>query len=370
MSQPLHVLFSGDLSFSGIFKTKVNANQTVFSDGIRAALKSADFVVANLEGPVTSETLSAQTAVDLRQPPNTIAYLKQRCNPVLNLANNHTLDCGQSGLQETVKTIESADAHSFGIDQTAAIQYLSSGELKIALIAILLPGAYAAATGAESVFTFSNSKKLKSLIKKASEKADWVILNIHGGEEYTRFPSPPRRKLLRRLAALNGVDIIIAHHSHVFQGIETVQKTLIFHSLGNFVFHITKHGTFPATKKSALVQFQFSKESFRYDLLPTKADLQEGRIREGEPMFLEEIKHRSNFTAYYKKWRREAHAVLYATAEQSPQVSGLRGQAFYQLLFSGNFYKKGFKIITDAQKRSLYFGALLYRLLQKAGFNK
>ncbi len=376
MSQTLKVLFSGDLSFSGIFKTKVDANREIFSGAIRSSLKSADFVVANLEGPVTSEPPAAQTALDLHQPLNSIDYLKQRCNPVLNLANNHTLDCGHSGFLETVRQIESAGCCSFGatetLEGTPAIEYLSNGAVRIALIALLLPGEYASDAGAESVFTFSNSANLNRQIEEASKKADWVILNVHGGEEYTRFPSPRRRKILRRLAGLKNVDIIIAHHSHVFQGIEQVDGSVIFYSLGNFVFHIAKHSAFPATLQSALVQFRFSKEGFQYDLTPTATDLDAGLVQEADSELIEEIKRRSDFSAFYRNWLREAHTVLYTNPGQNESAeqnaSGLKKRSFLRLLFSSAFYARSFRILRDPGKRSFYFGALLYRFLKKTGF--
>ncbi len=372
MNSPFNLLFSGDLSFSGIFKSKVRRNDTIFDDSISAALKSADFVITNLEGPVTDQPLTEQNAIDLRQPLNGVAYLAQRCNPVFNLANNHTLDCGLNGLQETTRQIESAGGRSFGADKTAAAVYLTNGEVRIALIAVLLPGAYSAEKGAESVFTFSDSGYLQRQVHEASEKAEYVILNVHGGEEYTRFPSPRRRKILRRLARLQNVDIIIAHHSHVFQGIENVNETLIFYSLGNFVFDLPKHRAFPATRQSALVQFHFDKEGFQYELLPAATDIDAGLVQEAGSEFLEEIKRRSDFSAYYRNWLREAHSVLYADSGQNEPAEKntvrLKERSFLQLVFSASFYARSFRILRDQEKRSSYFGALLYRFLKKTGF--
>ena len=367
MSKPLNILFGGDLSFSGIFKTKVNGHHAIFSNAVARTLKEADFVVTNLEGPVSAQPLAAHSAVDLRQPVHSIDYLKRYCTPVFNLANNHSLDCGLSGLRETKQHIKSAAVRSLGDGD--AIVYLSGGGMRIALIAALFPGEYEKGTQAADLFMTIDSRRFSRQIQKAAANADKVIVQVHGGEEFTRFPSPRRRKRLRQLAALKEVDIVIAHHSHVFQGVEEENGTLLFYSLGNFVFHLEKHRSFPATHKSALLHFQFTKDNVRYSLLPIETDLDAGLIKSASADFLEEIEQRSDFSAYYRSWMREAYAVIYSGQKplRTQSEPGLKNRSLFQLLFSGNFYARSFSIMRDAQKRSIYLSALLYRFLKKTG---
>ena len=58
---------------------------------------------------------------------------------------------------------------------------------------------------------------------------------MHWGVEYANTNSATQRKLAQTLSKL-GVDIIVGHHPHVVQNIELIDNTLVFYSLGNFIF--------------------------------------------------------------------------------------------------------------------------------------
>jgi poly-gamma-glutamate synthesis protein (capsule biosynthesis protein) len=66
-------------------------------------------------------------------------------------------------------------------------------------------------------------------------ESDLQVAYVHWGEEYTSIPSLAQRNFAKVLAEL-GVDIVVGHHPHVVQSIEMVENTLVFYSLGNFIF--------------------------------------------------------------------------------------------------------------------------------------
>ena len=68
--------------------------------------------------------------------------------------------------------------------------------------------------------------------KKKDEK--WII-SIHWGDEYIGIQSKNQINLAHQLIDL-GFDLIIGHHPHVIQPIETFNEKLILYSLGNFIF--------------------------------------------------------------------------------------------------------------------------------------
>lgn len=80
-----------------------------------------------------------------------------------------------------------------------------------------------------------DTKNLEISVKRAREKADYVVVSMHAGEEYTRTPTPLQKDFAR--AAIDfGADMIIGAHPHWTQGIESYKGKYIFYSLGNFVF--------------------------------------------------------------------------------------------------------------------------------------
>ena len=67
-------------------------------------------------------------------------------------------------------------------------------------------------------------------------------------ENYTPFTDVPHMwdREIRHFAIDNGADLVIVHHPHVIQGFEVYNGKLIAHSLGNFVFDLSYPETFPS----------------------------------------------------------------------------------------------------------------------------
>jgi poly-gamma-glutamate synthesis protein (capsule biosynthesis protein) len=65
-----------------------------------------------------------------------------------------------------------------------------------------------------------------------AQKADVVIVSVHGGEEYADQP-PARTRALLHAFVDAGADVVVGHHPHVVQGVEWYSGRPIFYSLGN-----------------------------------------------------------------------------------------------------------------------------------------
>lgn len=80
-----------------------------------------------------------------------------------------------------------------------------------------------------------DTKNLAIAVKRAREQADYVVVSMHAGQEYTREPTTLQKDFAR--AAIDfGADIVIGGHPHWTQGIESYKGKYIFYSLGNFIF--------------------------------------------------------------------------------------------------------------------------------------
>ncbi len=80
-----------------------------------------------------------------------------------------------------------------------------------------------------------DTQKLTLTIQAAKQKADFVVVMMHGGTEYTRQPTQLQRDFAHN--AINaGADIVFGAHPHWIQDTEIYQGKHIFYSLGNFVF--------------------------------------------------------------------------------------------------------------------------------------
>jgi poly-gamma-glutamate synthesis protein (capsule biosynthesis protein) len=79
-------------------------------------------------------------------------------------------------------------------------------------------------------------------IKALKTLCDFLIVSMHWGDEYHLIEPESYQKRLALFLAGQNVDLIIGHHPHVLQRVETLPradggKTLCFYSLGNFVSH-------------------------------------------------------------------------------------------------------------------------------------
>ena len=71
-------------------------------------------------------------------------------------------------------------------------------------------------------------------VARVRTMADRVVVSLHWGAEYQSMPSREQQELAHQLVDA-GVDLIIGHHPHWFQGVEVYKGKVIAYSLGNFV---------------------------------------------------------------------------------------------------------------------------------------
>lgn len=78
--------------------------------------------------------------------------------------------------------------------------------------------------------------ELLDTVRKADQEADFVIVSMHWGTEYTHVPDAEQLSLAQQLADA-GADLIIGNHAHNIQPVEWLNNgnTLCFYALGNLI---------------------------------------------------------------------------------------------------------------------------------------
>ncbi len=188
-----------------------------------------DIISANLEGAVTNDGdhYSPNNAYDFAFKPELIAQLKEYGFNYFSLANNHTTDQGQKGLDESRQNLQALQV-SFSGSGDATIDKFSRQDLKVKNQTIAL-------IGLSMVYNNFDKKQAQSLISQASQETDFVVVNVHWGNEYEHNFNIYQQQVGHELVDA-GADIIIGHHPHVVQGLEIYKNKPIFYSLGNFIF--------------------------------------------------------------------------------------------------------------------------------------
>jgi len=362
--------FTGDTSITGSFIQKIKSDTEIFSPIILERLKSSDWVVSNLEGPVTNATTIIDSSTKIKSPIETIKYLSKRNISIFNLANNHILDARSKGLKDSIDEITKNQCLYFGAslsnDHLKPL-ILEKGNIKIGLIS------FSDTTNNQKsengrVASNKDIKQIKKKIEVLKKTTNYIIINFHGGEEYTRYPSPTKRKLMKKIAKIEAVDVIIGHHSHTLQTYEKYSKTHIFYSLGNFIFDIPNHENYLFTKESSLVTFKFTKEKIIFKWTPYL--IKKARIVDQRQVkFTKTLKEISKLDNYKKQWRKEAYRVLFRKGTKreiktdSIKQKSLQEKSILKLITNRRFYRKAFSVLYSNNYRSLYISATIHRII-------
>ncbi len=231
----LTLLFAGDLMFDRDIRghAERQGNDFIFAP-IKETLDSADLVVINLEGPITSNaSVSRHTTQTTPKhfiftfPLSLAETLATNNIGVVNLGNNHGSNFGVTGVQETVTTLDQAGVQYFG--------YLNGTE--DFLKTDLLVEREGIAIGLVNYNQFSNQTidQVVESIKALRSQCDFLVVYTHWDNEYQLLPARPTVIAAHQFIEA-GADLIIGSHPHVIQSNESYQDKEIYYSLGNFVF--------------------------------------------------------------------------------------------------------------------------------------
>jgi len=221
------ILVVGDMMFDRTIRKKINENgfDHIFSC-VADTLKNYDYVVGNLEGPITANvSVSAGTTVgDLENmrftfPGDTAKMLKKNNFGAVSIGNNHILNFGVFGLEDTEHYLDKAGVGWFGDPYNKYRNSLTKD--KISFISF-------------NQFNGDGVSDVSKEIKNKKAEGNIVIIFAHWGEEYVAANN--FQKTSARAFIDAGADLVVGAHPHVIQEIETYKKKKIYYSLGNFIF--------------------------------------------------------------------------------------------------------------------------------------
>lgn len=242
-SREVNLAFVGDILLDrGVEKKILDIGMDYPYGKIKDILLKSDLVFGNLECPLTERTSSVMKNRRLlfQANPMSSLELKRAGFSILNLANNHAMDYGRTGLLDTINALQNSGIRTVGAGRNGDA---ASKPLFIRVSGITLGFLGYSSFPAEGYF-FSEDKpdvahpdvvKIESQITSAKKKCDLLIVSFHWGREFDFYPGEQQKKLAYK-AIDNGADLVVGHHPHVLQGIEKYKGKLIFYSLGNFIF--------------------------------------------------------------------------------------------------------------------------------------
>jgi poly-gamma-glutamate synthesis protein (capsule biosynthesis protein) len=188
-----------------------------------------DLVIANLEGPVTVYK-SKSVGSKVGETRNTTFTFSQETTQTLfdnkikivNIGNNHILDFGKEGLEQTKHFLTGNKILSFGNHYKRDYLLFNIANLNISFISF-------------NQFLKPDIEETIESIKKTKKISDFVVVYTHWGDEYKKKSNLFQQNTAHRFIDV-GADLIIGSHPHVIQEKEIYKEKYIYYSLGNFIF--------------------------------------------------------------------------------------------------------------------------------------
>jgi poly-gamma-glutamate synthesis protein (capsule biosynthesis protein) len=242
----------GDISLARQVNDWMEQNGAGYPYELIQPLLTGDIVFGNLEGALTDGGEPWPKAFNFRTPPRFASGLAAAGFDVVSLANNHAMDYGVTGLQDTINALEVAGVQHVGtgdVRRGIIPRFTDANGVRVAFVAcVLTPGEGSgfsieswAFDGASTGLFVCDLAALAQQIMAARESpkidADFVVVSIHAGDEYVNAPNTTQRELAEAALAA-GADVVLGHHAHVVQPIEQRGNQLIAWGLGNFIFDL------------------------------------------------------------------------------------------------------------------------------------
>lgn len=232
MKKEVTVVFGGDLMFDRYIRQKLAQHGEDHAlSCVDEVLLPADLVVANLEGPITSNSSMSLGSV-IGSPenftftfPTTTGTMLARHNiRLVNIGNNHIMNFSRSGLLETEKWLDAAGVAYFGDPDKLEEERVERLEIQG------IPFSFVN----WSDWTSDKTDHTVSQVRKEAEAGRVTVVYTHWGEEYVE-PTERMRALAHSFAEAGAV-LVVGSHPHVVQESEVYKGAHIYYSLGNFVF--------------------------------------------------------------------------------------------------------------------------------------
>jgi len=228
-----HIKATSTIIFVGDIMLSRNVERTMEMLGYDYVYKGlgdlfvADSVIANFEGSipathVPTPDFTFKFSVNQKFLPSLLASGVTH----LSLANNHSLDYGSEGYQNTRQVLAGYGFEVFGhpsLIATSSIKYIESGDKTVGILALT------------NLFVKPTEVELSNWVSQMKAQSDVQIAYIHWGEEYELVHNASQETLAHMLVD-DGIDLVVGHHPHVVQDVEKYKNAIIFYSLGNFIF--------------------------------------------------------------------------------------------------------------------------------------
>ena len=206
--------------------------------------------LVNLETAVTDRGEPwPDKGIHYRMHPGNLPCIEAAGIDGVSLANNHVLDWGQVGLDDTIRHLGKAGIACAGagpdLAAASAPCVFATGAGRVLFFGACtsysgVPKAWAAEPRKPGVnFTARlgdrSVQEIATAVARVRQPGDLVILSLHWGGNWGYRIDPDERSFAHRLIDEAGVDLLHGHSSHHPKGIELYRGKAILYGCGDFL---------------------------------------------------------------------------------------------------------------------------------------
>lgn len=212
-----------------------------FLQNVKDLFEADDMTIVNFEGVLTESTDLVKKEFNIKGDPSYIEILPLGSVEAVSFGNNHRMDYGQQGCDDTIALFEENDI-PYAYDDKLGI-YETQG-IRIGFV---------------SVNEVYDGKAVEAWLENGiaqlrEENVNLIIACCHWGIERDEYPNDYQQKLGKQCIDW-GADLVLGCHPHVLQGIEAYEGKFILYSMGNFCFGGNRN---PKQKETMIFQQTFT----------------------------------------------------------------------------------------------------------------
>lgn len=243
--------FAGDVNLADnwntmdYYKQQENGIYDCIAPALIGMMQESDLMCLNMEYCMSSlgEPMNGKKYT-FRAEPSSADILKELGVDLVNLANNHVYDYGETAFLDMLHILNEEGIPYVGAgadaEEAERVFYTELDGKTVAVVAATRAEKYKltpeATTDHPGVFRCYDRERLLEVTREADENADFVIAYIHWGTEYSEVLEDAQTEGARALAEA-GADVVLGAHPHCLQGAEYIGDVPVLYSLGNYWFN-------------------------------------------------------------------------------------------------------------------------------------
>ena len=236
---------TGDLliheSVANAARTSDGWDFTSMFDSVAPILSQADLAVCHVESPMSPNNAWLSYFPAFLVPRELADAIAHAGYDTCSLASNHATDAGREGIVGTIGALDRVQVAHAGMalspEARDEVTLIEAGEATVAHLSYTYGFNNGELDADESHLSnvIDEAAILDEARRARSAGADFVMLSLHWGTNYTSEPDEQQIDLGPRLLASPDIDLILGHHAHMVQPVVQIGGEFLVYGLGNFL---------------------------------------------------------------------------------------------------------------------------------------